>query len=282
LRSVSQVTFAGGWWLFHVFCFMFIEEATELNNKRVLMLVEIGVMVAFAYVLMLFRVGRMPQGGSISLQMLPIFVVALRWGGVPGMVAGLLFGSLKLMFDPFIVHPVQTLLDYPLAFAVIGVTGFLRDKPLAGIIAGGISRFFMHFLAGVVFFGNLAPEGVSAASYSFTYNMAYMGPEILIALFTTPLVLRRIGSATDKGLDLSNNLVEILSFVAPLAAMALVVGLRKSYPPLNYAALALWVGLGAYHVSRLQKDPQAAKRGLLMVSIPPAVVYIAFKLVQMI
>ena len=80
-----------------------------MRNKKILMMMEIAVMVAFAYLLSLFRVGKMPQGGSVSLQMLPLFVVALRWGVGPGIVAGVLFSGVKLMVDPSIVHPIQAL-----------------------------------------------------------------------------------------------------------------------------------------------------------------------------
>lgn len=249
------------------------------RNKRLLMIVEIGIMVGFAYILSLFRVGRMPQGGSVSLQMLPLFVVALRWGGVPGMVAGLLFSGVKLMYDPSIVHPIQAIIDYPLAFSAIGVAGFLRDKPLAGILAGGLSRFFLHFMGGVVFFGHYAPEGMSAFMYSLSYNLTYMGPEIVIALLTTPLVLRRL-AVSHENLSWKNNIIEILSFVAPLAAMALVVGLRNSIPIINQAALAMWIGLGVYHAFNAVRGKEGGVRGLLLVSLPPAVVYVAFQLIQ--
>lgn len=250
-----------------------------MKSKKTLMLVEIAVMVAFAYVLSLFRVGKMPQGGSVSLQMLPIFVVALRWGGVPGMVSGLLFSGTKVFTDPYIVHPVQALLDYPVAFAAIGLTGFFRDKPLAGVAVGGMSRFLCHFLAGVVFFGEYASPGQSVYAYSFIYNITYMGPEIAIALLSAPLVLARLNPAQQERFDFKNNLIEILSFVAPLAAMALVVGLRKSIPIINQSALALWVALAGYHAFTAIKDFDAGKRGLLLVSVPPAVVYAAFRLI---
>lgn len=252
-----------------------------MKNKRLLMMVEIGVMVAFAYILSLFRVGKMPQGGSVSLQMLPLFVVALRWGGVPGLIAGVLFSGVKMMVDPYIVHPIQGLLDYPLAFASIGLAGFLREKPLAGITVGGLSRFFCHFLAGVVFFGEYAPAGQSVYAYSSIYNITYMGPEILIALFTTPLILRRLSPDKAGELEFKNNIIEILSFVAPLGAMALVLGLRDSIPTLNYVSLGLWALLAVYHAITALKDLNASKRGLMLVTVPPAVVYVMFKLIQM-
>lgn len=251
-----------------------------MKNKKVLMLVEIAVMVAFAYVLMLFRVGRLPQGGSISLQMLPIFIIALRWGGLPGISAGLLFGLVKLLFDPYIVHPAQMLLDYPLAFAAIGVAGFLKDKPLAGILAGGSARFLMHFLAGVIFFGSLAPDNMSPVLYSIVYNLTYMGPEIVIAMLTTPLVLRRLHPGQSEEMKIGNNLLEIVSFVAPLAAMALVVGLRKSIPAVSYAALVTWGALAVYHSVHFLKNRKEAIRGLMLVTVPPAVVYVAYLIVR--
>ena len=48
--------------------------------------------------------------------MVPIFVLALRRGLVPGMIAGAVYGCVDLLIDPFVVHPVQLLLDYPVAY----------------------------------------------------------------------------------------------------------------------------------------------------------------------
>jgi len=251
-----------------------------MKDKKTLMLVEIAVMVAFSYVLSLFRVVEMPQGGSVSLQMLPLFVVALRWGGKAGIVAGLLFSGLKLIVEPFIVHPVQLLLDYPFAFAAIGLAGFFKDKPIAGVAIGGLARFVMHFASGVVFFGQYAPEGTSIYAFSFIYNITYMGPEIIIALFTAPLLLRRLSKDKSEDYSLENNLIEILSFAAPLAAMALVVGLRESIPVINYVSLILWGGLLLYHLSKFQQAPEKAKRGLILVTVPPALVYLASLLLR--
>ena len=249
-----------------------------MNNKQTLMLVETAVMVAFAYVLSLFRVVEMPQGGSVSLGMLPIFVIALRWGGIPGMVAGLLFSVTKLLTEPFIVHPIQALLDYPLAFASIGLAGFFKDKPLAGITVGGLSRFLCHFLSGVVFFAAYAPAGQSIYVYSFVYNITYMGPEILIALIVAPLVMAKVMPMASQEFDLRRNLLEIVSFVVPLAAVAIMLTLEAATPT-AYAALALWGILAAHHALTFRRDFSAAKRGLLLVTVPPAVVYIVHLLI---
>jgi len=102
-----------------------------------------------------------------------------------------------------------------------------------------------------------------------------MGPEIIIALFTAPLLLRRLSKDKSEDYSLENNLIEILSFAAPLAAMALVVGLRESIPVINYVSLILWGGLLLYHLSKAKQDPEKAKRGLILVTVPPALVYLA-------
>jgi thiamine transporter len=70
------------------------------------MLAEIGVAVALAVVLNFLKLWRMPQGGSVSLEMLPILVIAFRWGLGAGIFSGLIYGLLQLMFGAYIIHPV--------------------------------------------------------------------------------------------------------------------------------------------------------------------------------
>ncbi|MGE5587050.1 MAG: energy-coupled thiamine transporter ThiT [Clostridia bacterium] len=143
---------------------------------------EVGVTVALASVLSLIRIFRMPQGGSISLEMVPIFYVALRRGGGTGVLAGLVLGMVKLALEPYVVHPLQFLMDYPLAFAALGLAGFFSRAPLLGVLVGGAARFLMHVLSGVAFFASYAPEGSNVWVYSLTYNATYMVPEVAIAM----------------------------------------------------------------------------------------------------
>ena len=253
-----------------------------MARKRLVMLLELALMVAFAYLLSLFRVGRMPQGGSISLQMLPLFVYALRWGGKPGLVAGGIYSVIKLLLgDPFIIHPLQAVLHFPLAFSAIGLAGFLKHKPMAGVVAGGASRFFFHFLAGMVFFGVYAPDHMNPTWYALVYNTTYMGPEILLSILTVPMVIRRISPEQTELLNWRANALELLSFLVPLTAMAVIVGLRDSYPAINYAALAGWGVLIIYHLVHALRDWSSAKTGLILVSVPPAIVYVAFRLLEL-
>src|SRR5438094_7611999 len=162
-----------------------------MDRQGLRRLVELAIAVALTAVLSQIRVYKLPQGGSITAgSMVPIFYVALRWGFRWGVLAGLLAGVVNYITEPFYVHPVQVLLDYPIAFGAIGLAGLFQRRPVAGVVVGGAGRFVAHFLSGIVFFASYAPKGVSPAVYSAVYNGSYMLPEVIISSILTVLVLR--------------------------------------------------------------------------------------------
>jgi thiamine transporter len=167
-----------------------------VNRRDLQRLVEIGIAVALVAVLSNVRVYKLPQGGSITAgSLVPVFYIALRWGGKAGVLAGVLAGIVNYILEPVYVHPLQVLLDYPIAFGALGLAGFLPRSPVLGIVTGGIGRFIAHFLSGLVFFASYAPEGTSAAAYSAVYNGSYMLPEIVISVVLTLLVVRAMQRA---------------------------------------------------------------------------------------
>ena len=67
------------------------------SNSNVRMLVEGGVLIGLAYIMDMVRLFEMPQGGSVTLgSMIPILIFAIRWGVKPGVMAGLVFGTMQL------------------------------------------------------------------------------------------------------------------------------------------------------------------------------------------
>jgi thiamine transporter len=169
-------------------------ERVNLNPARwgVRALAEIGVAIALAAVLGQVRLFMMPQGGAVSLELLPIIFIAVRRGVVPGAVTGLLYGLLQLgLPGAFVYHPVQAALDYPLAFMALGVAGFVdvrgfRSLTLAVFLALAV-RFVFHFLSGLIFFAAYAPQWEAPWLYAATYNLLYLLPEgILTALLLWP------------------------------------------------------------------------------------------------
>ena len=167
-----------------------------MNRRDLQRLVEIGIAVALVAVLSNVRVYKLPQGGSITAgSLVPVFYIALRWGGKAGMLAGVLAGLVNYILEPFYVHPLQVLLDYPVAFGALGLAGFFPRSPALGIVIGGAGRFLAHFLSGIVFFASYAPKGTSPVVYSAVYNGSYMLPEIVISVVLTLLVVRAMQRA---------------------------------------------------------------------------------------
>lgn len=156
-------------------------------------LAEVAIAIALSVVLGMLKVYQLPQGGSITAgSMVPVFYVALRWGTRTGVVAGVLVGLVNFLLEPVFLHPVQFLLDYPVAFGVLGVSGAFRSGPWLGVIVGGAGRFVSHFLSGVVFFAQYAPRGMSPWVYSAVYNGSYMLPEVVVSVILTLLQLKAL------------------------------------------------------------------------------------------
>ena len=63
-----------------------------MRKNKIRIMTEIGMAVALSAILNFLPLWRMPQGGSLSLEMLPILIIALRWGAGPGMMAGAVYG----------------------------------------------------------------------------------------------------------------------------------------------------------------------------------------------
>jgi len=102
-------------------------------------LVIVSVAAALSTALSFLRLFELPQGGSVTLDTLPIFYVAFWRGAGVGVSAGALSGLIQLLLRPFAVHPLQVLLDYPLAMGACGLAGFLRQTDSKRMLKIGLS-----------------------------------------------------------------------------------------------------------------------------------------------
>lgn len=170
-----------------------------MQSKRTLFFIEVAIFTALALILdiipfLSFKIWA--QGGSISFAMIPVFIVAFRWGLKGGLLSGLLFGILQVVTGTaWIGHPIQGILDYPIAFMVLGFAGLLAPAVQAalknnntkrfvgmvtvGVLIGITLRFIAHYVAGVVFFESLI-EGMNIWVYSLVYNSSYLIPSFVI------------------------------------------------------------------------------------------------------
>ena len=151
------------------------------------MMANASLCIALAFILSFIKLYEMPQGGSVTLaSMLPVFMFAYAYGVAPGLCVGFAYGLLQFIQGGWFVHPVQFLLDYPLAFAMLGFAGIAKNLPenwglIPGILLGTLLRFLCAFLTGVFFWGDGAGEQ-NVLIYSAVYNGTYLIPETFICL----------------------------------------------------------------------------------------------------
>lgn len=175
-----------------------------MKRNQVRILTEMGMAVAMAAILNFLPLWRMAQGGSVSLEMLPILIIALRWGVGPGMMTGVVYGLVQLALGAYIIHPAQLLLDYPVPFMLVGLAGIFSHKIdlqakgsayswlLLAVFTAGLGRFISHFLSGIIFFAQYAPEGQSPWLYSAIYNISYLLPSLLLSYIIMIPLLKNV------------------------------------------------------------------------------------------
>lgn len=125
----------------------------------------------------------LPFGGSITLfSMLFVVLIGYWYGPSAGLLTGVAYGLLQFVIDPKFYSPLQLLVDYPLAFGALGLSGFFSEKKhglLKGYITGVLGRYAFAFLSGAIFFAAYAPTQtpLGIISYSLGYNASYIMPE---------------------------------------------------------------------------------------------------------
>ena len=152
----------------------------------------------------------LPNGGSVTLfSMLLVTLVGYWYGPVVGIAAAVGFGILQFITGPYVVHPLQVLLDYPLAFGALGFSGFFAEKKnglLKGYIAGVLGRFFFACVSGIIFYTTYAEslgESILAVWAGIVYNMSYIVPEavLTVVLISLPSVKAALGKIKEMALQ---------------------------------------------------------------------------------
>lgn len=206
-------------------------------KKSTVRLVESALLIAIAAVLELVSkmLGlELPFGGTITLaSMFPVVLIAYKYGVKWGLLSGFTYSLIQMLLGVKVVSAMflpgddqmilwqaicVCLLDYVLAYTVLGLGGIFKGKikkdsvALAlGVLVALLARYIIHIISGAIFYGAWAEwfftqegfysigekilESFSgtglAIVYSIFYNGLYMIPEIIIT-FVVALVLGNI------------------------------------------------------------------------------------------
>lgn len=171
------------------------KEKREFDSKSIS---YAAVCIASSFALSYIKLWSMPQGGSLTLaSLLPLMLYAYMFGVRKGVMTGAVYGALQCMQNPWLIHPAQFLLDYPVAFAAIGLAGtFANIKKLdklpqvqfaLGAVVAAVLRFASHVLSGVFAFSEYSTLD-NVWIYSLGYN-AFVFPDIAIAIAVGVILL---------------------------------------------------------------------------------------------
>lgn len=148
-----------------------------------------------------------PWGGSATLlSMLVICLPGYLFGLGAGLMTGVAYGVLQILIDPYILFPLQLVVDYLLAFGALGLSGLFANSKnglLKGYLVGILSRYVFVVLSGWIFFAEYAWEGWSPLPYSLVYNGIYIFAEAAITflLLAIPAVRKGIGAVKKMALS---------------------------------------------------------------------------------
>ena len=181
--------------------------------SRTRKLVECAILIAIASVLSIIKIIEMPYGGSVTIaSMLPIIIIAYKYGAGWGLSSGLIFAVIQQLMGlknlsygtSWQAVVAIILLDYIIAFTVAGLGGVFRKKIknqntalIMGIILVSLLRYICHVISGATVWAGLSIPTNAALIYSLGYNATYMLPEMIVLIV--------VGYYLSSMIDLSEN-----------------------------------------------------------------------------
>ncbi|MFA6861815.1 MAG: energy-coupled thiamine transporter ThiT [Bacilli bacterium] len=231
-----------------------------------------------------------PNGGTVSIAMVPLVFCALICGPFWGVFIGVAFAVIDMALDggAFGYHWLCILLDYVFAFGGVGLASIFRKPffekkvyaPIVGMLISGLFRFVCSFFSGCIVWSqlsdfsgkNLAPDfSAGGIIYSITYNGGYILPSIALSVFVIALVakpifnllnLNQLRILAPSNLDVNKEVVSKISFTSlePIyIGSALVLSIVGSIPALKiywmgYFSLVMSVALLVFSIVMIIKS----------------------------
>ncbi len=149
------------------------------KHSSTVIMIEGALCIALSFVMTKINLFTMPQGGSVDFELVPLILFTYRRGWSWGIRAGALAGVLHVILGGYFFHPIQVVLDYPLAYAFVGLTDL---HPFwLGLIAAWAGQTASSIVSGAIFFAQYAPEGQNPWVYSFFYNAPVLGVKYIVS-----------------------------------------------------------------------------------------------------
>ena len=156
------------------------------QTRKLPILIEASFMAVLAFIFALVPLD-IGTGYEVELGMAPIIIFAYRRGLKYGLLSGFIWGIIKLVSgDIYLLSYLQVFIEYVFAFALAGMAGIL-SQPIKNTLAekqwktqytyiilsiafAVLCKYGVHFIAGVIYWSDYAPDGMNAYLYSLIVN----------------------------------------------------------------------------------------------------------------
>ena len=180
----------------------------ENRNQKTSRLVISAIMIAIGTVLSMLKIDFVMGGGITVCAMLPLVMVSFKYGTKWGVFTAFVFSVLQCLLGLDNVQYATSagmaiaiiLLDYIVAYTVIGFSGIFKNKAknfksalILGIAVTFFARFLCHFASGWMIWDALWPNefGMAAPLYSLCYNGSYMLAEAIISSVCGMIIFKK-------------------------------------------------------------------------------------------
>lgn len=191
-----------------------------MKKSKLYALTETALMVALAAVLSVCKIYKAPLGGAVTLfSILPIVYISFKHGVVWGLGGGFVYSVTQLLFDLGDLSVIPTTIgfvggvvfDFLLPFTLLGLAGVVQGRKKSGAkkrnpyvtvfmgtLLAVLLRFMCHLFSGAVIWYELTKAGdwneyvhkYGMWTYSFIYNIIYLGPDGALALLGSTALVR--------------------------------------------------------------------------------------------
>lgn len=162
------------------------------TKKIVFIAMYLALFFILDYITKIVPILQMPNGGSLGLSVVALLLASYHLGPKAGVLTGVLSVFIQYLTGAvWIAHPIQFILEYPLAFGIYGLAVLLPNTKIGkisiywGIIVTNLLRMSFHIIAGAVYW-----KTTWAASVA--YNAPYMLATMVLCLILVPIIDSRI------------------------------------------------------------------------------------------
>ncbi len=171
-------------------------NAKTMSYMAMFIALQVVLQLAFSFI------PSQPEGGNISIDLLPVILSSYLMGPGYGLLVGFMATIIQFALGMAVYYgPWSVVLDYLVPVSIVGLAALFPNTKIKntsiywGIIITMILKFLSHFASGAWLFGMYAPEGMNVYVYSFTYNIVYCLPTLILCYLAFMVVYPRLKNA---------------------------------------------------------------------------------------